>query len=115
MVRAHREFRVRIKRLPEWKSRRIQEKRIIMAKKKIAAKKKAGGSRKTAGKKKATKKPKAAANKRVVFSRKTTRVTRIAPREISSGSERSSLGSNRLTRAIRPPQRGTGDEAGGQA
>lgn len=85
-----------------------------MAKKKTAAKKRAGGSRKASGKKKAAKKPKAA-KKKVVFSRRTTRVTRIAPREISSGSERSSLGSSRFSRALRPPQRGMGDEAGGQA
>ncbi len=86
-----------------------------MAKKKTAAKKKAGGSRKAAGKKKAAKKPKAAAKKKVVFSKRGARLTRSAPREISSGSERSSLGASRLSRGLRPPQRGTGDEAGGQA
>lgn len=86
-----------------------------MAKKRTAAKKKAGGSRNAARKKKAAKKPKRAAKKKLVLSRRTVRVTRIAPREISSGSERSSLGSTRLSRALRPPQRGTGDEAGGQA
>ena len=92
----------------------FREIRIVMAKKKTAAKKKAGGSRKAAGKKKAAKKPKAAA-KKVVFSKRSARVTRTAPREISSGSERSSLGSSRLVRALRSPRRGTGDEAGGQA
>ena len=92
-----------------------------MAKKKTAAKKKTGGSKKAAGKKKAAKKPKLAtkkakaAKKRVVFSRRTARVKRIAPREISSGSERSSLGTSTLSRAPRPPKRGMGDEAGGQA
>lgn len=86
-----------------------------MAKKKTAAKKRAGGSKKAAGKKKAAKKPKMAAKKKVVFRRRTARMTRIAPREISSGSERSSLGSSRLSRALRSPRRGMGDEAGGQA
>jgi hypothetical protein len=85
-----------------------------MTKKKTAAKKKAGGGKKAARKKKAAKKPKVAA-KKIIFSRRTTRVTRIAPREISSGSERSSLGSSRLSRSPRPPQRGMGDEAGGQS
>ncbi len=90
-----------------------------MAKKKIAAKKKAGGSKKAAGKKKAAKKPAAkkaaAAKKQVVFSRRSARVRRTPPREISSGSERSSLGSNRLSRLPSSPRRGMGDEAGGQA
>lgn len=92
-----------------------------MAKKKTAAKKKAGGGKKAAGKKKAAKKPKhatrkaRAAKKQAVFSRRTARVKRIEPREISSGSERSSLGSSTLSRALRPPKRGMGNEAGGQA
>jgi hypothetical protein len=97
----------------------FREIRIVMAKKKTAAKKNTSGSRKAVGKKKAAKKaakkPKVAAKKKVVFSRRTSRATRIVPREISSGSERSSLGSSRLGRAFRPAQRGTGDEAGGQA
>ena len=84
-----------------------------MAKKKTAAKKKAGGGRKAAGKKKAAKKPKAAKKKIILRGR--ARVTRIAPREVSSGSERSSLGSNRFNRTFRQPRRGMGDEAGGQA
>ncbi len=90
-----------------------------MSKKKIAAKKKAHGSKKAAGKKKAAKKPATkkakAAKKQVVFTKKTARVKRTPPREISSGSERSSLGSSRLSRVPRPPGRGMGDEAGGQA
>ncbi len=90
-----------------------------MAKKKIAAKKKPHGSKKAAGKKKAakklpTKKAKTA-KKQVVFIKKTARVKRTPPREISSGSERSSLGSSRLSRVPSPPGRGLGEEAGGQA
>jgi hypothetical protein len=108
--------------LSEWlllgRNIEFREIRIIMAKKKIAAKKKTG-SKKAAEKKKAAKQPKAkataTAKKKVVFRRRTTRVTRIAPREISSGSERSSLGSSRLSRTLRSPRRGMGDEAGGQA
>ncbi len=86
-----------------------------MAKKKTAVKKKAGGSKKAAGKKKAAKKPKVAAKKRIVFSKRNARVRRSAPREISSGSERSSLGSSTLSSAPRPPKRGMGNEAGGQS
>ena len=92
-----------------------------MAKKKTAAKKKAGGNKKAARKKRATKKPTPATKKaketkkQVVFGGRTARVTRTAPREISSGSERSSLGSSTLSRASHPSKRGTGDEAGGQA
>ena len=86
-----------------------------MAKKKIAAKKKAGGSKKAAGKNRATTKQKLAAKKKVVSNRRTLRVKRITPREVSSGSERSSLGSSTLNKAPRPPKRGMGDEAGGQA
>jgi hypothetical protein len=90
-----------------------------MAKKKTASKKRAGGTKKASGnknasKKTATKKAKAA-KKKVVFSRRTARVRRTPPREISSGSERSSLGSSRLSRVPRSPRRGMGDEAGGQA
>lgn len=90
-----------------------------MAKKKTAAKKKAAGSKKPAGKKKAAKKPATkkakATKKQIVFSKRTARIRRPAPREISSGSERSSLGSSRLSRVPRSPRRGMGDEAGGQA
>lgn len=97
-----------------------------MAKKKTAAKKKAGGSKKPVGKKKPAAKRKAPVKKKLTFKgkpspvkakivarRRTIAATR-APREISSGSERSSLGSN-LTRAPRHPRQGMGDEAGGQA
>jgi hypothetical protein len=97
-----------------------------MAKKKTAAKKKAGGSKKRAGKKKPAARRKAPVKKkltfkgklspvkaRIVVRRRTIAATR-APREISSGSERSSLGSN-VTRAPRQAKRGMGDEAGGQS
>lgn len=88
-----------------------------MAKKKTAAKKKARGM-KAAGKKKATKKaakkPKEAAKKKIIL-RGRARATRVAPREVSSGSEGSSLGSNRFNRSLQQPRRGTGDESGGQA
>jgi hypothetical protein len=83
------------------------------AKKKTAKKKKAAASTKAAGRKKAVSKPKAA-KKKIVITRRSAQSTR-APREISSGSERSSLGSSRLGRAFPPPKRGMGDEAGGQA
>jgi hypothetical protein len=98
-----------------------------MAKKKTAAKKKVAGSKKAAGKKKGSGKRKPTVKRRSSFKAKPARAkakvalrrrattARIAPREISSGSERSSLGSGALRRAQPPPKRGMGEEAGGQA
>jgi hypothetical protein len=98
-----------------------------MAKKKTAPKKKAASSKKAGGKRKAARKRKPAAKRRSslrgkraqakvkVTLRRRTIKTRTATREISSGSERSSLGSSTFSRAPRPPKRGMGEEAGGQA
>jgi hypothetical protein len=94
-----------------------------MAKKKIKAKKKKAAKKKPAPKKKVTLRGKPAPSKtksakRVTIKKpksKTVQKKKTAPREPSSGSERSSLGSG-IMRASAPPDReGLGDESAGQS
>jgi hypothetical protein len=110
----------------------------FMPKKKITARKskvtkKAAGRKKLTGRnnvalrakpvrtKKKAKKVKAAPAKRSASAKKlggassSRRSGLPAPREISSGSERSSLGSGLFSAAARPLKRGLGDEAAGQS
>jgi hypothetical protein len=83
-------------------------------------KKKATRARKAAGKKKVALRTKAARGKKAgrakkpVLRNKTVR-RRIVRREISSGSERSSLGAGPFETAERPTKRGLGQNAAGQS
>jgi len=95
-----------------------------MAKKKIAPKKKAASKKKPSSKKKVTLRAKPASAKakkatakaaKPKIARKTAPKRRVAPREVSSGSERSSLGSGILGAEPRRKKRGLGDEAAGQS
>jgi hypothetical protein len=91
-----------------------------MAKKNITSKRKSRGKAKTAGKKKPSTKKKLKlrskpARAKAKASKKPVRKTRVIPREISSGSERSSLGSGVLRTAARSQKTGLGDEAAGQS
>jgi len=84
------------------------------------AKKKAAGAKKAAGKKKSALGIKAARGKKVVLARKPKRGKRAvqsqaARREISSGSERSSLGAGPFETTERPTKRGLGTGAAGQS
>lgn len=83
-------------------------------------KKKTTPAKKTVGKKKATLRIKAARGKKAVRAKK--RILRgrtvrrpIARREISSGSERSSLGAGLFQTTERPTERGLGQNAAGQS
>ena len=84
------------------------------------AKKKTRGKTKTTKKAKPTSKKKPTlrarpARARAKAPKKPARSARSLPREISSGSERSSLGSGVLRTAARPQKAGLGEEAGGQS
>jgi hypothetical protein len=78
-------------------------------------KKKATRAKKAAGKKKATLLAKARRRKKATRAKKPIRRTRTVRREISSGSERSSLGSGPFETAERPTKRGLGQNAAGQS
>lgn len=91
-----------------------------MAKKKITPKTKTRGKTKTAKKLKPTSKKKRALHARATRAgakapKKPARRTGKLPREISSGSERSSLGPGALRTAARPERTGLGEEAAGQS
>jgi hypothetical protein len=84
------------------------------------AKKKTRSKRKTAEKKKLTTKKKLTlrakpARKKSKPAKKLVRRKKTPPREISSGSERSSLGSGVLRTVARPQKSGLGEEAAGQS
>jgi hypothetical protein len=83
-----------------------------MAKKKATRKKKAAGKK---GKKKVTLRRKPARAKKTRRAKKPARKNRTRSPEISSGSERSSLGSGTFEVAERPMRRGLGENAAGQS
>lgn len=83
-------------------------------------KKKAARTKKAAGKKKVTlrakaARPKKAARAKKPIRRKKTARRPVVQREISSGSERSSLGSGPFETSERPAKRGLGTGAAGQS
>jgi hypothetical protein len=91
-----------------------------MAKKKITPKKKSRGKPKTASKKKPMAKRKLSLRSRPARAKpkamnKPVRRTPAATPELSSGSERSSLGSGGLRTAARAPETGLGEDAAGQS
>jgi hypothetical protein len=91
-----------------------------MAKKRITPKKKSRGKIRAASKKKPAIKKKLKLRSKPARARKKppnkpTRRTSALPREISSGTERSSLGSGVLRTAARPQKMGLGEQAAGQS
>jgi len=83
-------------------------------KKKAVRAKKAAGKKKAAPRATSGRAKKAAAAKKPVRSKKTARRP-VSQREISSGSERSSLGAGPFETAERPTKRGLGTKAAGQS
>ncbi|MGD0956588.1 MAG: hypothetical protein ABR953_07110 [Candidatus Acidiferrales bacterium] len=79
------------------------------------AKKKATRKKRAAGKKKATLRSKPARGKKARRAKKPVWRSRTTRREISSGSERSSLGSGTFEIEARPVRRGLGQNAAGQS
>ncbi len=91
-----------------------------MAKRKITTKKKSSGRTKSAAKKKPTLRKKLKlhakpARAKAKAPKKPVRMTKVLPREISSGSERSSLGSGVLRTEAPHKRTGLGEEAAGQS
>jgi len=92
-----------------------------MAKKKPVTKKKAAGGKKSSAKKKPASKKKVAARGKPALLKKAKAAKKSSPgkktgrREISSGSERSSLGSSLYSPAARPAKKGLGEAAAGQS
>lgn len=94
---------------------------VLMAKKKPATRKKPISKKKAAAKKKSVARKKAAAAGKPVLKKKGNAAKRAGSkkkairREISSGSERSSLGSGQFSAATRPAKKGLGEGAAGQS